>query len=365
MNGNSPQVVGRSTINVDYTHVGRRASGIERITVEQFNSDVLSPLQVNRLTAASRHRQAVVFAQMVQLPIHALRNPQGVYVFPGFPPAPYFSRIRSRCVLFVHDLFLLTRRSDLNNVGKYYMAPLFKLALKGFQYFLTNSESTSRELKVFCQPDAQILSYRPYVRNVFDLTEDDRATRPTLPGKLHVVAIGTVEPRKNFGQAVRICEALAEQLRVEVELHIVGRFGWGPDVRYLNDRPNVTLHGYVDDSAVRSIISQSDLMLCTSHDEGLCLPLIEVQYCGIPVIAPDQSVFREVLGDSGIFIQPREPQQAAKQIADVLTAPFWRSKYGSAGKTNIVRWNSIAEADRGKVTAFLSNLASSRARTGR
>ncbi len=362
MDDNEPKVVNESTINVDYTHVGRRASGIERITVEQFNSDVLSPLKVKPLRALSPHRPSVVFAQTVQLPLHAVRNPRAVYVFPGFPPAPYFASRRAGCVLFVHDMFLLTRRGDLNSVGKYYMAPLFKLAVRSFRYFLTNSESTSRELELFCRPDAQILTYRPYVRNVFGLTEDGRLARPARPSKLRVVAIGTVEPRKNFRQAVLICEALARRLQVEVELHIIGRFGWGPDVRYLADRPNVTLHGYMDDAAVRSIISASDVMLCTSHDEGLCLPLIEVQYSGIPVIAPDQRVFREVLGKSGIFIQPQEPEQAAKDIADVLTMPSWPVKYVSAAKANIVRWNSIAEMDRGKVTSFLSSLASSRAR---
>jgi glycosyltransferase involved in cell wall biosynthesis len=117
----------------------------------------------------------------------------------------------------------------------------------------------------------------------------------------------------------------------------------------------------VDDAAARSIISASDLMLCTSHDEGLCLPLIEVQYSRIPVIAPDKAIFREVLGSSGIFVKPRAPEQAANQIADVITVPSWRVNYATASRANIVRWNTIAEIDRANVISFLSNLAPRRA----
>ncbi len=353
-----PQVWSTSSINVDYTHVARRASGIERITVEQFSSKVLSPLQVSTFAASSENRISVLLAQMIGLPLHALRHRNQIYVFPGFPPSPYFAFRRSRSVLFVHDLFLLTRRSNLNGVGKYYMAPLFYWAIKNFKYFLTNSENTTRELRAYCSPDAHTLPFRPYVRNVFDLAEEDRASRLIRPKRLRVVSVGTIEPRKNLPEAVQICEALARRLGGEVELHIIGRFGWGPDIHYLRDRPNVILHGYVDDTTARSIISASDLMLCTSHDEGLCLPLIEVQHSGMAVIAPDKSIFREVLGSSGIFVKPGAPEQAANQIADVTAMPSWRANYVTASKANIVRWNTIAEMDRVNVISFLSSLAS-------
>jgi glycosyltransferase involved in cell wall biosynthesis len=350
----------KDAINVDYTHVGRRASGIERITVEQFGGDALSPLSVSLFAARSHSRSAVLFAQMFQLPLHAIRNPRGIYLFPGFPPSPYFSFRDSRSVLFVHDLFLLTRRNELNSVGKYYMAPLFRLAIRRFKYFLTNSENTGRELKTYCRSDAQILPFRPRVRNVFGLTEGDRTSRPVRPRRLRVVSVGTIEPRKNFPKAAQICEALARRLDTVVELHIIGRFGWGQDISHLSERANVILHGYIDDAAAGLVISDSDFMLCTSHDEGLCLPLIEVQYCGIPVIAPDRSIFREVLDSSGIFMQHDEPDQIANSIADIVSAPFWRIKYALASKANIVRWNSIAEIDRGKVMSLLSILSARR-----
>lgn len=337
--------------------MGRRSSGIERVTGELFNSQTLSPLDVRPYTAAG-NRLGVVVAQMFGLPLRAIRRPSDIFIFPGFPPSPYFSFARDRSVLYVHDLFLLTRRNELNRAGKYYMAPMFSIAINNFRYFLANSEETARNLRLRCDPTATIVLYRPAQRNVFGLRVGDRAERMLEPPKLRVLSIGTIEPRKNFVAAAAICEALSVQLKREVELHIIGRFGWGNVVNKLTERPNVTLHGYVSDAEARSIIEASDIFLCTSHQEGLGLPLLEVQYCGLPVIAPDNAIFRESLGGSGIFIDPGSPKHAADHIAGKIAAPSWRPEYAGAAAANIARWNAIADSDRETVISFLSDLAS-------
>ena len=346
----------QAVITIDYTHVGRRASGIERITVEQFNNVALSPLEI-RTYGASENGLRIIIAQMLGLPLHAIMNPSDIYVFPGFPPSPYFSLQRERSVFFVHDLFLLTRRTDLNFVAKYYMAPLFYCAIRQFRYFLTNSKSTAEELRAYCHPAATIVPYRPHIRNVFGLTSEGRVGRPNDPAALRIVSIGTIEPRKNFLLAVRICAALSRRLGREVELHIIGRVGWGVDVNSLR-QPNVILYGYVEDARARTIIEACDLLLCTSRAEGLCLPLIEAQYSGMPVVAPNERVFREVLGVSGILLDSDTPEHSADQIADAITMPSWRSNYATASAANITSWNEIAELDRRAVISFLTRLAS-------
>jgi glycosyltransferase involved in cell wall biosynthesis len=346
----------QTIVNVDYTHVGRRASGIERITVEQFNKVALSPLEIRTYDAPNK-RLRIIVAQLLGLPLHAIRNPSDIYLFPGFPPSPYFAFQRDRSILFVHDLFLLTRRSDLNYVAKYYMAPLFYNAIRKFRYFLTNSGSTAEELRAYCDPAATIVPYRPHIRNVFGLTSEGRVERPNDPQGLRIVSIGTIEPRKNFPAAVEICAALSRRLGREVELHIIGRIGWGVDINSLR-QPNVILHGYVEDARARSIIEASDLLLCTSRAEGLCLPLIEAQYSGMPIVAPNERVFREVLGVSGILLDSDSPEYVADQIAGAITMPSWRSHYATTAAANITRWNGIAELDHHAVIAFLARLAS-------
>jgi glycosyltransferase involved in cell wall biosynthesis len=346
-----------ATIWVDHTHMGRRASGIERITSELFSVNALLPFK-SKAYVAGTGRFGVVAAQMFGLPLAAIRNPNDVFVFPGFPPSPYFSTVPGRSLLYVHDLFLLTRKEQLNRAGKYYMSPLFRLAIRSFRNFLTNSEDTAKKLKEYCDPSARVMPYRPRIRNLFELSVDNRNSLPGRPDTLKVVTLGTIEPRKNFIAAADICEEISRQVGCAVELHIVGRNGWGNDGKALSARSNVILHGFLSDLEAGKVLSAADLYLCTSHEEGLCLPLLEAQYGGLAVVAPDAPVFREVLDSSGIFIEPGEPQRSAALIVQSLGRADWRRSYSEASLANIERWNRQAEMDRHDVMGFFDRLTS-------
>ena len=97
----------------------------------------------------------------------------------------------------------------------------------------------------------------------------------------------------------------------------------------------------------------------TSHDEGLGLPLLEAQYAGLPVVAPDRPVFREVLGASGLLVEPTQAEAAAAAIAASLT-PGWRARSCAAAAVNLTRWNNAAKADRDTVVAMLSRRTQAR-----
>jgi glycosyltransferase involved in cell wall biosynthesis len=344
-----------AAIHVDYTHVRRHASGIERITRESFSPEALAPLPV-RPFHGPEGKLGIIAAQMVGLPLFAMRHTSDVFVFPGYPPSPYFNLIPRRSVLYIHDVFLLTRPQNLNATGRYYMKPNFKLALKYFRHFLSNSEDTASKLKQFCNPGAHIQCYRPRIRNVFALQVGGRSLRPSHPDPLRFVAVGTIEPRKNYIAAADICDALAARLNRTVELHIIGRVGWGDDANRLSKRPNVVLHGFISDVGARELIQTSDLLICTSHEEGLGLPLLEAQYGGLAIVVPNDEVFHEVLGTSGIFINMGAPAVAAEIIAAAVGTAEWRSQFVSASQANLKRWNDLAERDRRNVVSFFARL---------
>lgn len=348
-------------LRIDYTHMGRRSTGIERITRELFSASALSPLPVETIDA-SPGRLGVVAAQNIKLPMSALRHRHDIFVFPGFPPSPYFSMsCRDRTVMYVHDVFLLTRREELNLAARFYFAPLFALALRSLKYFLVNSQYTASTLRPFCRPDAMITLCRPAVRNVFGLGVGDRAQRNSTPSSLTMAAIGTIEPRKNFKAAAEICEALAARLGIPVNLNIIGRPGWGPDAEWLAQQPHVTLLGPVSDQEARTVIEASDFLICTSRDEGLGLPLLEVQHAGVPVIAPDMPVFREVLGASGLLVDTKDASAAAASISTACGSPDWRMRSTEAALANVARWNALAKSDHAAVCVLFEELLAARA----
>lgn len=340
---------------VDRTHCGRHVTGLERITLELFSDEALAPLRVMGLSAGGR--LDMTMRQSFVLPMLAARHREAAIVCPGFPPGPLVTAFGARVLPYIHDLFLITRPQDLNARARLYMAKPFELAVRRLPRFLVNSETTAAELRRFCRPDAQITLYRPQVRNVFGLTPGDRLTRGEGAPGPRLLALGTVEPRKNLRAAAAILAALRAQGSADATLDVVGRPGWGEDAAWLASQPGVTLHGYLPADQARAIVERADALISTAHDEGLGLPLLEAQYAGLPVIAPDQAVFREALGASGTFISPQDADDAARIVAAALSRPGWRARAAQDAAANLRRWNAQAERDRG---AALSAIAAAR-----
>jgi glycosyltransferase involved in cell wall biosynthesis len=166
-----------------------------------------------------------------------------------------------------------------------------------------------------------------------------------------------VEPRKNFVAAAKITSALRQRGFPDATLDIVGRRGWGDDWDMLKAIPGVTLHGYQPGGRVKQLLHDADIFICTSHDEGLGLPLLEAQYGGLPIVAPDAAIFHEVLGLSGIFVDPADPVAAASKIEAMLSQREWRSRYVAVAAQNLKRWNALATADREAVISLIAGLA--------
>jgi glycosyltransferase involved in cell wall biosynthesis len=340
-------------IYVDHTHLGRHVTGLERITLELFSPQALAPLDIVPVTA--RGTRQMVAKQTFELPMRLAAASSSILLCPGFPPSPLLRPFAPRVLPYIHDIFLLSRPADLNRRARLYMAAPFRLALHRYPRFLANSCDTRQKLAAHCRPDAAITLYRPPVRNVFDLESDGRATREASP--LRLVTLGTVEPRKNFIAAARITSALRARGFPDATLDIVGRRGWGDDWDMLKTVPGVTLHGYQPSERVKQLLHDADIFICTSHDEGLGLPLLEAQYGGLPIVAPDTAIFHEVLGLSGIFIDPADPVAAAIRIEAMLSQRQWRSRYVAVAAQNLTRWNALAAADRDAVISLIARLA--------
>lgn len=346
-------------ILVDHTHCGRHVTGLERITLELFSPAALAPLPVTPVRAKTR--LDMMLRQTLQLPAQTLMTPGSLLLCPGFPPSFLATLLGAQVLPYVHDLFLITRAQDLNLRARLYMAAPFRFAVRNLPRFLVNSQTTADELRRFCRSDAEITLYRPQVGNVFGLADEARAGRSALAGPA-LVALGTVEPRKNLFAAAAIVTALRAQGLAGATLDIVGRPGWGVDMDRLAVVPGVTLHGYQPQERVRALVDAADCLISTSHDEGLGLPLLEAQYGGLAVVAPDKPVFREVLAGSGLLVDAGNADASAQAIAAMLAAPNWRLRQAQAARANLARWNRAAAQDRDHVINLIAGLAGEPAR---
>ncbi|MDO9426424.1 MAG: glycosyltransferase [Methylobacterium sp.] len=335
-------------VYLDLTNLRGHVTGIERIALDLFAPENLAPHAVRPVR--SRSLPGMVLTQHVGLPARALADRSALFVFPGFPPGPLSVTLGDRCIAYVHDTFLLTRPEDLSWKSRLYMAPSFAFAMRFGRRFLVNSRTTGAAVRDVCRREALVALLRPAVRDVFGLA-GMAGTAAYDPGRpLRLLAIGTIEPRKDYPAAIAIVAAL-NAAGIPAELHVVGRIGWGRHAFLDAPPPFLTLHGYVDDAGLRRLAESCHLLLSTSKAEGLGLPLLEVQHGGLPVVAPEGAVFSEVLGSSALFIAPDDPADSARRIAAWARTRLPGAT--AAARANVARWNRLAAGDAARFRDFL------------
>ena len=124
-----------------------------------------------------------------------------------------------------------------------------------------------------------------------------------------MLAVGTLEPRKNL---VRLAEA-AEL--AGVELRVVGASGWG-DVEL---PPHVRLAGPVDDEQLAALYRGARCLAYPSLYEGFGIPIVEAMACGTPVVTSRGGATEEVAGGAAVLVDPFDPAAIAAGIKEAAT----------------------------------------------
>jgi glycosyltransferase involved in cell wall biosynthesis len=153
------------------------------------------------------------------------------------------------------------------------------------------------------------------------------AVRPSF------LMVGTIEPRKGHLQALDAFEQLWAE-GTDVNLVIVGNEGWKPlpdEARRTIPRVIERLRNHpelgkrllwptgVDDEELQQIYLASRCLLAPSEGEGFGLPLIEAARYGLPLLARDIPVFREVAGDGATYFSGLSGGALAGAIGAWLT----------------------------------------------
>lgn len=139
-----------------------------------------------------------------------------------------------------------------------------------------------------------------------------------------LLMVGTVEPRKGHGQALDAFEQLWSESN-DINLVVVGKEGWMVDslAKRFRHHPElgkrlIWLEG-ISDEFLMEVYARSSCLLAASWGEGFGLPLIEAAQHGLPVIARDIPVFREVAGEGAFYFRGHSPEDLSQSIKCWLT----------------------------------------------
>ncbi len=145
-------------------------------------------------------------------------------------------------------------------------------------------------------------------------------------GPIYFLSVGTLEPRKAYPVAIDAFERLWAAGH-EIRYVIVGRPGW--NTRALQRRlrqhrefgRRLLWFDDAEDADLRCLYENARGAVNCSIAEGFGLPLVEAALRGVPVIASDIPVFREVGGEGPRYFDLLDSENLAATIKDVMQSP--------------------------------------------
>jgi glycosyltransferase involved in cell wall biosynthesis len=141
---------------------------------------------------------------------------------------------------------------------------------------------------------------------------------PLLQGPFFLM-VGTIEPRKAYDVVLAAFENLWEKGDF-FRLGIVGRAGWkcGHILRKMAASPyrgRLLFLGHdVRDEELGFLYQRAQGVIFASYTEGFGLPLVEAMRYGLPVIASDIPIFREIAGSYPRYFRVGDPEDLARVI---------------------------------------------------
>ncbi|MGH8352672.1 MAG: glycosyltransferase family 4 protein [Pseudomonas sp.] len=175
-----------------------------------------------------------------------------------------------------------------------------------------------------------------------------REVQRMCKGRSVYLMVSTIEPRKNHAYLLKAFERLWDE-GSEVALCFVGKVGWKCDklIERVKQHPQLNkclfMFNDLSDRELEYCYSHSRALVFPSFVEGFGLPLVEAMQRGLPAMASDIPVFREIGGDAMAYFGLSEPESLCRLVrrfegsgifpaATCLSHWSWLSWQGSAAQ---------------------------------
>jgi glycosyltransferase involved in cell wall biosynthesis len=293
------------------------------------------------------------------LPTNLITGRTDLFYAPDFLLPPLVGRTRS--IITIHDLSFLRHPETFTPALRNYLTTAVPRSAARADHILTDSHATRHDV-------IELLGVAPERVTTLHLGVSDRFTPDAAPGeqaKLHtaydlgaedqpfILAVGTVQPRKNYERLIEAVDYVREE--IDVDLVLAGKAGWlsEPIVAAATARDYVHLLGFVNDADLPALYRQARVLAFPSLYEGFGLPPLEAMASGTPVVASNASSVPEAVGDAGLLVDPLDVDELAAALDAALTDETLRADLRAKGLSRAQtftwarmarRWLAIVEA---------------------
>jgi glycosyltransferase involved in cell wall biosynthesis len=231
-------------------------------------------------------------------------------------PAPFTITIHDLGLVRHPELFPRWHRTS----GRLAIGPVARAAAR----VLAVSEFTKRETVELLRVPAE------RVRVIGNAVDDTFTPEGPAAEGDYVLAVSTLEPRKNL-------DRIAEAARLAgLELRVAGARGWG----------GVASKGWVgavDDAELARLYRGALCFAYPSLYEGFGIPVLEAMACGTPVVTSADGATAEVAGDAAVLVDPLQPESIAAGFQEAIRRRDELRERGLA-RARAYSWDGVASA---------------------
>jgi glycosyltransferase involved in cell wall biosynthesis len=204
----------------------------------------------------------------------------------------YYGPLRPRLptVVTVHDLAVLRHPEAFPAWTRRYVPRVVPSVLRAAARVIAVSEFTAQELETLLRLPREKIRIVPNAVDQAVFTPEG----PRAEGD-YVLAVGTLEPRKNLARTI------AATARLGIELRVAGPPGWGSIDR---GGAHVRWLGYVDDAELAALYRGARCVAYPSLYEGFGIPVLEAMACGAPVVTSRGGACEEIAGGAATLVDP-------------------------------------------------------------
>jgi glycosyltransferase involved in cell wall biosynthesis len=245
-----------------------------------------------------------------------------------------------KSVVTIHDLGYLHVPEGHTDQQRRMLDYTTRWSVRAAAHIIAISETTKRDLVERYRAAEHNITVIPHGVNT-SLTRPVDATIAETMQRLgltrpFVLAVGTVQPRKNYDGLARALGAI-KIAGLPHQLVIAGKRGWLADevhrkIDASGNADRVHQLGYVSEHDLAALYAAADLMVFPSWYEGFGLPALEAMQCGTPVVSSNRGALPESVGDAGLIVDPGDEAALGQTLVRGLTDDALRQRLIAAGR---------------------------------
>lgn len=265
------------------------------------------------------HALRTVWSRAGLPPVERLVGALDVFHFGDWMYPPQRGGVRST---MIHDLVPLHFPDWVHRRTRRMHGAKYRHAAQACDVVIVNSAYTGDDVARTLGVDrARIHVAHPGVDPAFT-PEGPRA------GGDYVLAVGTLEPRKNIANAVAAAQ------RLGVELRVAGARGWGGV-----DAGGATWIPHAGDDELAALYRGASAFVYPSRFEGFGIPVLEAMACGAPCVVSSHASLDEASGGAAVRVDPDDVGAIAEGIA---RARAERAELARRGLEHVRRFTWLA-----------------------